>query len=189
MAGTLNIVMDWYTEHSNWYMWMLNMCWIYNWTRIYLLHHFEQWWVKPVNQFQNTNMSTLTILPMYSFMHGEMTEGSIWAGGGGYVWLYDRGFQYGRDDRNARDWSWRTWHGVLTFPSDGWIPLLILCRTILKIVITEFDKENFKIKARGYGEEFQIGKHPQGTEVKAITYSAMQIYDDEKHECFVIIDI
>lgn len=29
----------------------------------------------------------------------------------------------------------------------------------------------------------------QGTEVKAITYSNMQIYDGEKHEVFVIIDI
>lgn len=29
----------------------------------------------------------------------------------------------------------------------------------------------------------------QGTEVKAITYSAMQISDEEKPEIFVIIDI
>ena len=30
----------------------------------------------------------------------------------------------------------------------------------------------------------------QGTEVKAITYSTMQVYDtDEKHEVYVIIDI
>ncbi|XP_053383228.1 protein archease-like [Mercenaria mercenaria] len=59
-----------------------------------------------------------------------------------------------------------------------------------KVVITEFDKENFKIKSIGYGEEFDIQKHPQGTEVKAITYSNMQIYDDEdRHEVFVIIDI
>lgn len=29
----------------------------------------------------------------------------------------------------------------------------------------------------------------QGTEVKAITYSAMQVHDEEKPEIFVIIDI
>ena len=29
----------------------------------------------------------------------------------------------------------------------------------------------------------------QGTEVKAITYSAMQIYDKEKSEIFAIVDI
>ena len=57
------------------------------------------------------------------------------------------------------------------------------------VEITEFDLENFKIKCKGYGEEFDISKHPQGTEVKAITYSNMQIYDNDKHEVFVIIDI
>uniref|UniRef100_A0A1B6KSH9 Archease domain-containing protein n=1 Tax=Graphocephala atropunctata TaxID=36148 RepID=A0A1B6KSH9_9HEMI len=59
-----------------------------------------------------------------------------------------------------------------------------------KVKILEFDKENFKIKARGFGEEFKIGKHPQGTEVKAITYSNMQVHENEgKFEVFVIIDI
>ncbi|XP_071521086.1 protein archease-like isoform X2 [Panulirus ornatus] len=59
-----------------------------------------------------------------------------------------------------------------------------------KVTITEFDKENFKIKATLYGEEFDLGKHPQGTEVKAITYASMQVYDNEgQHELFVIIDI
>lgn len=54
------------------------------------------------------------------------------------------------------------------------------------------DKENFKIKAIAIGEEFTLGKHPQGTEVKAITYSAMQIFDrpdSDRPEVFVIIDI
>nr|CAD7401577.1 unnamed protein product [Timema cristinae] len=59
-----------------------------------------------------------------------------------------------------------------------------------KVKILEFDRENFRIKARGYGEEFVIGKHPQGTEVKAITYSNMQVHENEGHcELFVIIDI
>jgi SHS2 domain-containing protein len=56
--------------------------------------------------------------------------------------------------------------------------------------ITSFDKVNFKIKAVGYGETFDIAKHPQGTEVKAITYSNLQVHDNpEKHEVFVILDI
>ncbi|VEN57140.1 unnamed protein product [Callosobruchus maculatus] len=52
--------------------------------------------------------------------------------------------------------------------------------------------EEMRIKCKCYGEEFTLGKHPQGTEVKAITYSAMQIVNDtanKKFEVFVIIDI
>lgn len=56
--------------------------------------------------------------------------------------------------------------------------------------ITSFDRLNFKICATGYGEVFNLKKHPQGTEVKAITYSNMQVFDSETvHEVFVIIDI
>lgn len=63
-----------------------------------------------------------------------------------------------------------------------------------KVTITEFicEGEEFKIKCKCYGEEFTLGKHPQGTEVKAITYSAMQIVnepDKNRFELFVIIDI
>ncbi|CAD5114657.1 DgyrCDS3707 [Dimorphilus gyrociliatus] len=62
---------------------------------------------------------------------------------------------------------------------------------IIRVVeITKFDTENFKIDAVGYGEEFDLQKHPQGTEVKAITYSAMQIHEElDKSEVYVIIDI
>ncbi|XP_046393270.1 protein archease-like [Ischnura elegans] len=72
--------------------------------------------------------------------------------------------------------------------------LFIFCADhffIARVVrILEFDAENFKIKARCFGEPFEIGKHPQGTEVKAITYSNMQVHHDgEKKEVFVIIDI
>ncbi|VDN97485.1 unnamed protein product [Rodentolepis nana] len=58
------------------------------------------------------------------------------------------------------------------------------------IKITDFDANNFRIKSVGYGEPFDLNKHPQGTEVKAITYSNMQIHNkDDMHEVFVIIDI
>lgn len=49
---------------------------------------------------------------------------------------------------------------------------------------------NFTIKCRAYGEPFDLSKHPQGTEVKAITYSNLQVWDEpDHHEVFVIIDI
>uniref|UniRef100_A0A1I8JQ34 Archease domain-containing protein n=1 Tax=Macrostomum lignano TaxID=282301 RepID=A0A1I8JQ34_9PLAT len=54
--------------------------------------------------------------------------------------------------------------------------------------IVEFDAANFRIRSVGYGEPFKLGKHPQGTEVKAITYSNMQIYDEpEQHEVFIVV--
>ncbi|XP_033216868.1 protein archease-like [Belonocnema kinseyi] len=65
----------------------------------------------------------------------------------------------------------------------------LIARTV---TITEFDRKCFKIKARAAGEEFRIGKHSQGAEVKAITYSSMQILDQpeaERPEVFVIVDI
>lgn len=59
-----------------------------------------------------------------------------------------------------------------------------------EVIITDFNAEAFTIKARGRGEPFRIGKHPQGTEVKAITYSNMQIHHEKPtHDVYVIIDI
>lgn len=65
----------------------------------------------------------------------------------------------------------------------------LICK---KLVITEFDLDTFTITCSCYGEPFDLSKHPQGTEVKAITYSAMQIVQDpekKRVELFVIIDI
>ena len=48
----------------------------------------------------------------------------------------------------------------------------------------------FTIRSRGHGEIFDKDKHEQGTEVKAITYSNMQVRDtDDVHDVYVIIDI
>ena len=59
-----------------------------------------------------------------------------------------------------------------------------------KIEIVEFDAEKGYVKAIGYGEEFSLAKHPQGTEVKAITYSNMQVHAEKTtNDIYVIIDI
>mmetsp|Transcript_7692 Transcript_7692/g.25267 ORF Transcript_7692/g.25267 Transcript_7692/m.25267 type:complete len:220 (-) Transcript_7692:112-771(-) len=40
------------------------------------------------------------------------------------------------------------------------------------------------------GEQFDLAKHPQGTEVKAITYSNMQVHEKtDRTDIFVIVDI
>ncbi|KAI6652116.1 Protein archease-like [Oopsacas minuta] len=61
-----------------------------------------------------------------------------------------------------------------------------------EVKITHLDIKNFKVTAIGRGETFDISKHPQGAEVKAITYSNMQVINSEdgkKWDCYVIVDI
>ena len=61
-----------------------------------------------------------------------------------------------------------------------------------EVKITHLDTKNFKVTAVGTGETFDISKHPQGAEVKAITYSNMQVFcseSDKKWNCYVIVDI
>ncbi|KAJ5078561.1 protein archease [Anaeramoeba ignava] len=51
-----------------------------------------------------------------------------------------------------------------------------------KIEIIDFERNNnWKIKAKGFGEIFNMEKHRdyRGTEIKAITYSNMQIHEKE----------
>jgi len=59
-----------------------------------------------------------------------------------------------------------------------------------KIEINLFDRNELRIIARGYGEIFDLSRHTQGTEVKAITYSNMQIHEQAlTHDVYVIVDI
>uniref|UniRef100_A0A336MYU1 CSON008604 protein n=1 Tax=Culicoides sonorensis TaxID=179676 RepID=A0A336MYU1_CULSO len=55
----------------------------------------------------------------------------------------------------------------------------LICK---KLEITTFDLDTYHIVCSCYGEPFDLSKHPQGTEVKAITYSAMQIILREDEE-------
>ncbi|CAF0733570.1 unnamed protein product [Rotaria sordida] len=59
-----------------------------------------------------------------------------------------------------------------------------------KIEINLFDRNQLRIIARGYGEIFDLSRHTQGTEIKAITYSNMQIHEEAStHDVYVIVDI
>lgn len=71
----------------------------------------------------------------------------------------------------------------------------LICKSLK---ITTF--ENYKIKCLCFGEPFSLEKHPQGADVKAITYSAMSIIENDddklpdgdknkKFETYVILDI
>jgi len=50
----------------------------------------------------------------------------------------------------------------------------IVCRDVK---ILELNTETFYLRVQGVGETFSLDKHPQGCEIKAITYSNMQIYE------------
>eukprot|EP00887_Chlorella_sp_A99_P007899 scaffold20.g7899.t1 len=62
-----------------------------------------------------------------------------------------------------------------------------VCR---EVRVTSLDRGAFRIAAEGRGERFDRARHAAGTEVKAITYSAMQITEKPGDaEIFVIVDI
>ncbi|KAK9917654.1 hypothetical protein WJX75_006918 [Coccomyxa subellipsoidea] len=64
--------------------------------------------------------------------------------------------------------------------------LLVCC----ELTVLTLDRATWKIRAFANGEKFERGRHASGTEIKAITYSAMQITEKEHDaEVFVIVDI
>ena len=63
---------------------------------------------------------------------------------------------------------------------------------ISQIDVLELDTTNWTARARGRGEAFDLAKHPQGTEIKAITYSNMSVNVDpltDRVDIYVIVDI
>ena len=64
---------------------------------------------------------------------------------------------------------------------------LFVCR---RVAVTSLDTQRWRVTSRGVGERFRLGKHPQGTEVKAVTYSAMRVTQtEERTDILVIVDI
>jgi SHS2 domain-containing protein len=61
-----------------------------------------------------------------------------------------------------------------------------------EIEITELRKEgdDWRIVSSGRGEIMDISRHPQGTEVKAITYSGMRVEEKQSRcDLYVVVDI
>jgi len=52
----------------------------------------------------------------------------------------------------------------------------LICR---RVEILELDEDNYRIRARGWGERFDLSRHTQGTEIKAITMHQMKILNAE----------
>ena len=64
---------------------------------------------------------------------------------------------------------------------------LFVCR---RLRIVALDRQRWTVASVGIGETFELGRHPQGTEVKAITFSAMRITEGaERTDVLVIVDI
>ena len=83
------------------------------------------------------------------------------------------------------------WKSLLFSFMDEWLFVFHDTGFIVKeIDIVHIDRERFTIRSNARGEKFDISKHTQGTEIKAITYSNMKI--DERHDgcdIWVIVDI
>ncbi|EGG19433.1 hypothetical protein DFA_00010 [Cavenderia fasciculata] len=59
-----------------------------------------------------------------------------------------------------------------------------------EIHIESFDRDGFTIVSTGRGVELDKSKHTTGTEIKAITYSCMEIKETkDQTDIFVIVDI
>ena len=59
-----------------------------------------------------------------------------------------------------------------------------------EVWVTELDRDVWRVVSCGKGEIMDVRRHPQGTEVKAITYSGMKIEEsDRRCDVYVVVDI
>jgi SHS2 domain-containing protein len=79
---------------------------------------------------------------------------------------------------------------IFTF-MDEWLFIFHDTGLVVKeLEIISIDIEQFTIVSSAKGEKFDLGKHTQGTEIKAITYSNMQLQQrDDRYDLWVIVDI
>ena len=81
---------------------------------------------------------------------------------------------------------------LFNFHDTGFIPKEVTISELLKGG-TDTDTNNnapWRIVSSGKGEVMDIQRHPQGTEVKAITYSGMKVEEKEgRCDVYVVVDI
>lgn len=78
----------------------------------------------------------------------------------------------------------------------SWLSELIYIFDVSNLLFSEFDltirgeKNNWLLKAKAYGEDFDPGKHPSGTIVKGISYHGLRVWEtEEKTYVRVILDV
>ncbi|KAL7540020.1 hypothetical protein ACHAXR_009847 [Thalassiosira sp. AJA248-18] len=71
---------------------------------------------------------------------------------------------------------------LFNFHDSGFVPK--------EVEVSQFCRDVWRIVSSGKGEIMDIQRHPQGTEVKAITYSGMRVEEKEgRCDVFVVVDI
>jgi len=88
-------------------------------------------------------------------------------------------------------------HSLVFSFLDEWLCNFYSTSFVPKIVrILKLDLSSFTIRSEGDGEQFDLSKHPQGAEVKAITYSNMKVIErpltsagESRCDIYVVVDI
>jgi SHS2 domain-containing protein len=83
------------------------------------------------------------------------------------------------------------WYSLIFAFMDEW--LFVFHDTgllVTELEIVSINRETFSISSKGKGEKIDLRKHTQGTEIKAITYSNMEMQEHENRcDIWVIVDI
>mmetsp|Transcript_5010 Transcript_5010/g.9173 ORF Transcript_5010/g.9173 Transcript_5010/m.9173 type:complete len:172 (+) Transcript_5010:56-571(+) len=68
--------------------------------------------------------------------------------------------------------------------------LFVVRKCEIYSIIVDEAASKYEVRAKVYGETFNIDKHATGTEIKAITFNEMTIYEDKNlHHIEFVVDI